>query len=139
MKFRIRWSTATLLLVVPVVAGAIAWQLGWFGPASVRIPDLSPVAVMGQKAFDESCASCHGVIGSGTDQGPPLIHDIYNPGHHSNAAFYAAADRGVRQHHWRFGNMPPQPQVSKSKMAAIIRYIRELQKANDITYRPHKM
>jgi mono/diheme cytochrome c family protein len=140
MSFRIHWNNAILILAVPVVAGIVAWQLGWLGgPVSVRIPELSAVATTGQKAFDENCASCHGVSGSGTDQGPPLIHDIYNPGHHANSAFYAAANRGVRQHHWRFGNMPPQPQVSDSKIAAIIRYIRELQQANDIAYRPHKM
>ena len=140
MSFRIRWRNAILILAVPMVAGSVAWQLGWLGgPVSVRIPELSAVATIGQKAFDENCASCHGVSGSGTDQGPPLIHDIYNPGHHANSAFYAAANRGVRQHHWRFGNMPSQPQVSDSQIAAIIRYIRELQQANDITYRPHKM
>jgi len=143
MRFRVRWSTSTLLLALPVVAGAVAWQLGWLGgrsgAVSVRIPELSQVAAIGQKTFDESCASCHGVSGSGSDQGPPLIHDIYNPGHHADTAFYAAAKRGVRQHHWRFGNMPAQLQVSDSQMAAIIRYIRELQRANDITYRPHKM
>lgn len=143
MSFRIRWNQAVLMLAFVIVTGAVAWELGWLGgrsgAVSVRIPDLSPVAVIGQKAFDESCASCHGVSGSGTDQGPPLIHDIYNPGHHADSAFYAAANRGVRQHHWRFGNMPAQTQVSSSRMAAIIRYIRELQRANGIIYRAHKM
>jgi len=140
---RVHWSTVTLVLAVPVVAGAVAWQLGWLGGrsamVSVRVPELSAVAAIGRKAFDESCASCHGARGSGTDQGPPLIHDIYNPGHHADSAFYAAAKRGVGQHHWRFGNMSAQPQVSDSQMAAIIRYVRELQRANGITYRPHRM
>lgn len=143
MNLRVHWSTTVVLLVLPVVVGAVAWQLGWLGgrsgAVSVRIPALSPVATIGQTAYDETCASCHGSSGSGTDQGPPLIHDIYNPGHHADSAFYAAAKRGVRQHHWRFGNMPAQLQVSESKMTAIIRYIRELQQANDITYRPHTM
>ena len=143
MKFRVPWNTTTWILALPLIAGAVAWQLGWIGgrsgSASVRIPELSSVAVLGQKAFDDNCAGCHGASGSGSDRGPPLIHDIYNPGHHADAAFYAAAGRGVRQHHWRFGNMPRQPQVSNSKMAAIIRYVRELQQANDITYRPHNM
>lgn len=143
MNFRVHWSTTTLLLALPVLAGTVAWQLGWLGTGSggvsVQTPELSQVAAMGQKAFDGNCASCHGVSGSGTDQGPPLIHDIYNPGHHADAAFYAAATRGVRQHHWRFGNMPAQLQVSDSQMAAIIRYIRELQQANGINYRPHNM
>ena len=137
------WTTVTLVLALPVIAGAVAWQLGWLGARSavdsVRVPELSRVAVAGQKAFDKNCASCHGARGSGTDQGPPLIHDFYNPGHHGDNAFHAAAGRGVRQHHWRFGNMPAQPQVSSSQMLTIIRYVRELQRANGITYRKHRM
>ena len=50
-----------------------------------------------------------------------------------------AARRGVRQHHWRLGNMPARPKMSNSQMAAIIRYVRELQRANGITYRKHVM
>ncbi len=136
-------STVTLVLALSVLAGVVAWQLGWLGARSavdsVRVPELSRVAVAGQKAFDRSCAGCHGARGSGTDKGPPLIHDFYNPGHHGDDAFYAAARRGVRQHHWRFGNMPARPKVSKSQMVAIIRYVRELQRANGITYRKHVM
>jgi hypothetical protein len=35
--------------------------------------------------------------------------------------------------------MPAQPQVSDSQMTAIIRYVRELQRANGIIYRRHRM
>lgn len=31
--------------------------------------------------------------------GAPLIHHIYNPGHHADAALFATAKFGVRQHH----------------------------------------
>ena len=140
---RVHWGGGTLILVLLAIAGAVAWQLGWLGGrsamVSVRVPELSPVAAIGQRAFDQRCAGCHGARGSGTDQGPPLIHDIYNPGHHADSAFYTAAKRGVGQHHWRLGNMPAQPQVSDSQMTAIIRYVRELQRANGITYRRHRM
>jgi len=131
------------VLALSVIAGAVGWQFGWLGGRSaadsVRVPELSRVAVRGEKAFDENCASCHGVRASGTDLGPPLIHDFYNPGHHGDNAFNAAVRRGVRQHHWRFGNMPAQPQISNSQIKAIIRYVRELQRANGITYRKHRM
>ena len=53
-------------------------------------------------------------------------------------AFLMAAQNGVRAHHWRFGNMPPQ-QVTRGEVARIVTYIRELQQANGITYRPHSM
>jgi mono/diheme cytochrome c family protein len=106
---------------------------------SVRTPPLSDVAARGKVAFDANCATCHGANASGTDQGPPLVHDIYNPGHHADGAFFLAAKLGVRQHHWPFGNMPPQPQVTEVQVAEIVRYVRELQIANGITYRPHRM
>lgn len=109
------------------------------GRHGVTLPDLSPQARAGQRAFDAVCAACHGRFGKGTDKGPPLLHDIYNPGHHSDAAFQSAVRRGVQQHHWNFGNMPPQPQVSDEKLAQIVRYVRELQQANGIVFKPHRM
>lgn len=107
--------------------------------ASITEPPLSARATEGKLHFEANCASCHGMRGAGTDKGPPFIHDIYNPGHHSDAAFLAAAKLGVRQHHWRFGNMPAQPQVSDQQATAIVQYVREVQKANGITFRPHHM
>lgn len=107
--------------------------------ATVTIPELSPLAQAGKKTFDISCASCHGANGAGSDKGPPLVHNIYNPGHHDDPSFFRAATQGVPAHHWRFGNMPPQPQVSETDVAAIVRYIRELQTANGIFYQKHMM
>lgn len=106
---------------------------------SVNLPVLSDIASAGKDAFDANCASCHGVNGAGSDRGPPLIHDIYNPGHHDDASFFRAAMRGVRRHHWNFGDMPPQPEVTPEEVAAIVRYIRELQGANGIFWKAHVM
>ena len=80
---------------------------------------------------------CHGPNAAGTKLGPPLIHDIYEPGHHSDQAFYLAAATGVRAHHWPYGDMPAQPQVSEAEVGLIIRYIRELQEANGIVARSY--
>ena len=135
----------SILVSGVVVAGLAALGWNYFsatsrgGAASVTVPRLSALASKGKVAFDANCAQCHGVNAAGTDKGPPLVHDIYNPGHHADAAFYFAAKNGVRQHHWSFGNMPPRPGVSKDDVTAIIRYIRELQVANGIRYRPHRM
>ena len=93
----------------------------------------------GEKAFAANCAPCHGVNASGTDHGPPFVHDIYNPGHHPDAAFFYAARYGVRQHHWPYGDMPPQPQVSEEQVRTIVQYVRELQVANGIKFRKHTM
>lgn len=105
----------------------------------VRVPELSTVAVRGQVAFDANCAQCHGKNAAGGDKGPPLVHNIYNPGHHGDQAFLLATKRGVRRHHWPYGDMPPQPQVSGAEITAIVKYVRELQVANGITYKPHRM
>lgn len=133
-----------VLAVLVLGLGLMGWRL--LGPAGegpearaaeIVVPELSAPAKFGKKGFDDNCAECHGQSLAGTDKGPPLIHDFYNPGHHSDAAFYAAVAKGVRQHHWRFGDMKPLPQVSEDEVRMIIRYVREMQRANGITYRPH--
>jgi mono/diheme cytochrome c family protein len=132
-----------VITVLVVGLGVIVWKFvrapDQASAVAVTVPELSTLANAGRQAFDANCAACHGQNGAGSGKGPPLVHDIYNPGHHSDDAFFLAAKQGVRQHHWRFGNMAPLPQVSDGKLRAIVRYIRELQVANGITYRPHRM
>lgn len=107
---------------------------------SVRVPaQISQLARAGQKEFETNCASCHGIDAAGSKQGPPLVHDIYNPGHHADEAFYRAAKNGVPRHHWMFGDMPAQPQMNRLSMQAVVQYVRELQQANGIVYREHRM
>ena len=105
----------------------------------MTVADLSATAIRGKNSFDANCAQCHGSNGTGTQSGPPLIHDIYNPGHHGDEAFFRAAKQGVPQHHWPFGNMPVRPGASNEELVAIVVYIREMQEANGIPYRPHNM
>ena len=100
----------------------------------VRIPaELSGQATMGKRAFDAVCASCHGENAAG-QQGtaPPLIHKIYEPSHHADMAFVLAAQRGVKAHHWPFGDMPPVEGLTKADVASIVFYVRELQRENGI-------
>ena len=105
----------------------------------VDVPELSQEAKRGSKIYDTNCVQCHGKNSSGTELGPPLVHNIYNPGHHNDDSFFRAVQKGVTQHHWPYGNMPPQPQVSKSDASNIIAYVRELQRANGIFYQKHQM
>ncbi|MBT5049303.1 MAG: cytochrome c [Rhodospirillaceae bacterium] len=122
-----------------LVAGDMAGAAGQSRPAKLVVPELSDLAKTGNAAFDQTCAKCHGTHGVGTDKGPPLLHPVYNPGHHGDAAFYRAVKSGSRQHHWRFGNMPPQPHITEKQIGAIIRYVREIQEANGIVFRRHRM
>jgi mono/diheme cytochrome c family protein len=122
-----------------IITGKLGLWSSSEGMVEVSVPALSPMAQAGGAAFAKNCAACHGENAAGGPGGPPLVHPIYNPGHHGDMAFVMAAERGVRQHHWSFGHMPPQPQVTRNEIAAIVRYVRELQAANGIATRPHSM
>ncbi|TNF21211.1 MAG: cytochrome c [Rhodobacteraceae bacterium] len=100
----------------------------------VALPaELSANAQIGKRAFDAKCAECHGANAAGRNGvAPPLVHKIYEPGHHSDMAFVLAAKNGVRAHHWRFGDMPPVEGLTDGDVKLIARYVRELQKENGI-------
>lgn len=101
--------------------------------ADVTVPQLTGLASEGEIVFNDNCAVCHGENAAGQDGvAPPLVHIIYEPGHHSDMSFVLAAKQGVRQHHWPFGNMPTVEGVSDGEIAKIIAYIRTLQRANGI-------
>lgn len=101
----------------------------------VRLPAaLSAKAAAGKTYFDAACASCHGANAAGQDGiAPPLVHKIYEPSHHGDAAFLVAVRDGARQHHWLFGSMLPVEQIlTDGEIALIILYVRELQRENGI-------
>ena len=87
-----------------------------------------PEVAQGKTLFAENCSVCHGPAGDGTTQGPPLVHIIYEPNHHSDVAFLLAARNGVQAHHWRFGDMPPLPGVTDQMVQEIVDYIRWIQR-----------
>ena len=100
-------------------------------PAPIQGFDPGPVPAElggGERRYDESCSGCHGPLGTGTEAGPPLVHRIYEPSHHSDAAFRLAVTRGVRAHHWTFGNMPPLPALDSAGIAEVTAYVRWLQR-----------
>ena len=129
----------TLLLVITLLTSPVTYANHSDGHVDVTVTGLTEQAKKGQIVFNTQCSECHGMNGSGTHKGPPLIHDIYNPGHHSNRAFYAAIKSGVRQHHWPYGDMPPQKNIGFSDMALLIKFIRETQIKNGIETKAHNM
>ena len=100
----------------------------------VRVPnELSQSAELGKDVFDTKCAACHGPNAVGRDGvGPPLVHIIYEPGHHSDESFQRAVAAGVPAHHWPFGNMPPVEGLSRNDVTTIVSYVRALQRENGI-------
>ena len=96
--------------------------------ARIQLAPTPAEHLEGESLFDANCASCHGESARGTDQGPPLLHIIYEPSHHGDASFVLAAQRGVVAHHWQFGNMPPLPQIDSATLRKIIAYVRWAQR-----------
>lgn len=125
-------------LIAIVLAGGVIFIFGWSGDDAVDgsgpiiVPQLTQMGTAGRGVFAENCAVCHGAVGGGTEQGPPLIHRIYEPSHHADMAFQMAVRNGVRAHHWRFGNMPPITGVGPQQVAAATAFVREMQRANGI-------
>lgn len=101
---------------------------GAIDTAGLRSREVAAEFQRGRELYQANCIQCHGDAALGTAQGPPLVHIIYEPNHHADAAFLLAVLRGVRAHHWRFGDMPPQPQVSREEVEEIVKYVRWLQR-----------
>ena len=102
--------------------------------ANVLVPDqISELGLLGKNIFELKCESCHGINAAGRHEiGPPLVHKIYEPSHHSDQSFYRAVALGVKSHHWSLGNMAVVEGLTKGHVKAIISYVRELQRENGI-------
>ena len=96
------------------------------------MPDAVDI-VQGEALYTETCAACHGVDAAGQEGvAPPLVHKIYEPGHHGDLSFQRAVKFGVKAHHWRFGDMAPVEGLTEGDVVMITRYVRELQRENGI-------
>ena len=126
-------SAAAVLTVLALVAACTGG--GNEPPAPTATPSAATaapapptaVSVGGRALFIQSCSACHGVDLQGTDRGPPFLNRIYGPGHHADAAFRLAVQRGVISHHWRFGNMPKIEGLTDEQVEEIIKFVREQQ------------
>ncbi len=115
---------------VPLSLALLAVAMGLL-PAGCQAAQPAAVPAelkKGEAAFNANCARCHGDRGVGTPNGPPLVHKIYEPNHHGDAAFQRAATLGVRAHHWQFGDMPRVEAVKPDDVDQIVKYVRWLQK-----------
>ena len=111
------WKGAIIVLALLLLLGAVA--------CGGQQPD-------GAHLFAENCARCHGAMADGTNMGPPLVHILYEPGHHPDFSFYRAVSNGVIAHHWDFGDMPPVAGLSEDEVTQIIAHVRGLQREGGI-------
>ena len=138
------FATIALLAGIWFVMLSADQSTSKIGKKKSVLPDGSMVSVVlpttltgqeqiGKRAFDAVCATCHGANAQGRDgEGPPLVHKIYERGHHGDMAFVNAAQNGVRAHHWKFGSMPPVEGVTRGDILNIVSYVRALQTENGI-------
>jgi mono/diheme cytochrome c family protein len=96
--------------------------------ARAAITEIPAEHAEGDAAYQRDCARCHGEDGLGTESGPPLLHPIYQPTQHPDAAFLLAVRTGVDAHHWDFGDKEALPGVSPADVGRIVSYIRWLQR-----------
>ena len=136
-------TRATILAALAIAVGAAGYlhfggsdEVGGSGPpiVAVKLPNtLSARGERGQRTYAANCAACHGQNAAGQDGvAPPLVHIIYEPGHHGDESFQRAVAQGVMAHHWPFGDMPPVEGLTRTDVAAVVAYVRELQRANGI-------
>jgi len=145
----LRRRALAVLVLVATIASAVALhpaplgaqmhahgagdQTSGIDPADVVIPPLEGAQAYGGRVFAAKCVACHGDVLTGVEgAGPPLLHDFYVPGHHSDGAIEAAVRRGAPAHHWPFGDMPAVKGLTGADIAAVIGYIRSVQQANGI-------
>ena len=101
-------------------------------PAPTPPPEPRFSGTDGRSLYGQACSVCHGQALEGTNAGPTFLNRIYAPGHHADISFMFAIERGVRAHHWNFGNMAPVEGLSQEQVLAIIAFIREEQRAAGI-------
>jgi mono/diheme cytochrome c family protein len=145
----------SVAMLAVIIGGAVAFYLQQQDPLTASAPesattrpsatpqgtamaDVKPASltgneILGKTAFDAKCATCHGENAAGQNGvAPPLIHKIYEPGHHGDQAFFLAAQNGARAHHWPFGDMPPVKGLTRADITNIVAYVRAMQRANGI-------
>jgi mono/diheme cytochrome c family protein len=107
----------------------VAVMLGGCGGAATTASSETPVADLaaGEAAYQANCAQCHGSDLRGTDRGPSHLSIVYEPSHHSDAAFQLAVRNGARAHHWGFGDMPPVEGLTDAEIADITAFVRSVQ------------
>lgn len=116
------WGLAIVALLFTALA------LGQSRPVPQPSPTLMINLAQGQRLFGQHCAVCHGAGLNGSAQGPSLLHPVYEPSHHGDAAFQMAVRYGSRAHHWKFGDMPPIAGLSADDVAQITAFVRQRQR-----------
>ena len=122
------WPRTALFLIPLLAACSQGTEAERLARMHLPPPDYVADPDRGAALFAARCATCHGATAQGSRSGPPLVSPVYRPAHHADLAFHWAVRDGVRQHHWKFGDMPAQANVSPEETADIVAWVRGRQK-----------
>lgn len=86
----------------------------------------------GRLAFAEECAGCHGRLAEGSARGPALISPAYSRSSLDDEAFLRAVREGVPARGAPHQSMPAFPDLSDQRLARMLTFVREIQRANDV-------
>ena len=123
-ELKSRLQVTALSTIVSLVACTEGTEAERLARLHLPPPDYVADSTRGAELFARRCAECHGVNAQGSKNGPPLVSPVYRPEHHANLAFHWAVRDGVRQHHWKFGDMPAQKDVTPEEAADIVGWVR---------------
>lgn len=118
-----RWNLVLMIWITAFIVAAC----GESGSVDEAEPPDPELVTAGGELYAQACASCHGADLRGTESGPSHLSEVYEPGHHGDAAFALAVQRGVTPHHWSFGPMPPIDGLTDSDVGAIVAFVRNVQ------------
>ncbi|MBC8519953.1 MAG: cytochrome c [Gammaproteobacteria bacterium] len=120
-------------IVVLLLSAILLSACDFLDPEKVRARNFLPAigyqasVVDGKASYQAVCARCHGSALNGGPEGPPLLDRTYAPSHHADLAFFHAVKNGVRQHHWKYGDMPMLTGISPEQVGDIVAFVREEQ------------
>jgi alcohol dehydrogenase (cytochrome c) len=104
-------------------AALLSSQPGRQGVAANPLATSETNLSNGQRLFNQTCQSCHGIAGQGSDRGPALVRTALTHGN-ADADVFRAIRAGLPG-----TQMPPSPALSDTEVWQLVTYIRSLQAA----------
>ncbi len=117
----VKYLTTLIVLSFAVLLSSCDREESW---PRIPGPEFKADVFVGEDLFAANCARCHGAALTGTGNAPSLLDKVYRPDHHGDLAFYLAVSKGVKQHHWNFGDMPPVAGLTGEDVANIVAFVR---------------
>ena len=111
----------------PLAAALIGLALLLAACGSDEVRLVPGDAESGRVLYEAECAECHGSVGEGSDEGPPLDDALYRAPGFTDQQVAQAVREGAREEHWDFGAMPGLRSLDDREISDIVAFVRLLQ------------